>query len=92
MSMMNGNPTRRQVEVLAFIRNYIAEHKCSPYLTEIGAALELRSLATVHKHLRNLSEKGLLTWQWNKKRSIRLCDACPACGREFESESAAKSA
>lgn len=83
---MAGNLTKRQSQILDFISDYIATRKQSPTLAEIGQAFGLSSLATIHKHVRNIAEKGLLTWKWNCARSIRPTHACPACGREFHDE------
>lgn len=64
--------TRRQREVYEFIRSFITENDYSPSLEEIAKGLDLSSLATVHKHLSNLSEKGLILRHWNKGRGIEL--------------------
>src|SRR5437016_10697938 len=50
--------TKRQKELLDFLRAYIAEHGYAPTLDEIGRHFALGSLATVHKHLTNLERKG----------------------------------
>ena len=50
--------TRRQREVLDVIRDFIDERGYSPSLEEIGAQLGLSSVATVHKHVSLLVEKG----------------------------------
>jgi len=64
--------TRRQKEVYDFLDQFIEEHGYSPSFEEIGAALGLSSSATVHKHLNNLQEKGLLSRDYNRSRSIDL--------------------
>ncbi len=62
--------TRRQREVYDFLQQFIDEHGYSPSFEEIGAGLGLSSLATVHKHISNLQEKGLLKRDYNRSRSI----------------------
>ena len=52
--------TRRQREILDFIQVFIDEHGYSPSLEEIGARFGLSSVATVHKHVQHLVEKGYL--------------------------------
>ena len=52
--------TRRQAEVLAFIREYSVTRGYAPTLEEIGGHFGLASVATVHKHVANLVEKGYL--------------------------------
>jgi len=62
--------TRRQREVFDFVRGFVAEHGYSPSLEEIGAAFGLTSVATVHKHVQHLVEKGYLRKAWNRSRSV----------------------
>jgi repressor LexA len=66
--------TRRQREVLEVIREFIAKNGYSPSLEEIGGALGLSSVATVHKHVTHLVEKGLVRRVWNQNRSIELAE------------------
>ncbi|MCB2156504.1 transcriptional repressor LexA [bacterium] len=65
--------TRRQREVFEFIRGFIDENGYSPSLEEVAKGLDLSSLATVHKHLTNLSEKGMIRRHWNRGRGIEIC-------------------
>jgi len=67
--------TRRQREVLDVIRDFIARNGYSPSLEEIGAALSLSSVATVHKHVSHLVEKGYVRRAWNQNRSIEIVDS-----------------
>ncbi len=62
--------TRRQRQVLDFITNFIRENGYSPSFEEIGQGLGLSSLATVHKHISNLDQKGYLKRDYNRSRSI----------------------
>jgi repressor LexA len=62
--------TRRQKEVLDFIRNFVERCGYSPSFEEIAHGLDLSSLATVHKHISNLERKGLLQRAHNRSRSI----------------------
>jgi repressor LexA len=64
--------TRRQREIYEFIRQFIEEHSYSPSLEEIAKGMQLSSLATVHKHLTNLADKGLIMRHWNRGRGIEL--------------------
>ena len=64
--------TRRQKEVLDFIRNFVERCGYSPSFEEIAHGLDLSSLATVHKHISNLERKGLLQRAHNRSRSIDL--------------------
>jgi len=62
--------TRRQKEVLEFISDFVQKNGYSPSFEEIARGLDLRSLATVHKHITNLQNKGLLARAHNRSRSL----------------------
>lgn len=62
--------TRRQKEVIDFIRSFVERCGYSPSFEEIARGLDLNSLATVHKHISNLEKKGLLQRAHNRSRSI----------------------
>ena len=64
--------TRRQKQVYDFLAGFVEEHGYSPSFEEIGEGLGLSSLATVHKHVSNLEQKGLLKRDYNRSRSIDL--------------------
>jgi len=64
--------TRRQKDVYDFLVQFVTEHGYSPSFQEISKGLGLSSLATVHKHITNLEEKGLLKRDYNRSRSIDL--------------------
>jgi len=69
--------TPRQQEILEFVREFTASHGYSPSLEEIQQRFSLGSPATVHKHLKNLEEKGLLRKQPHRSRSLELVDIMP---------------
>ena len=64
--------TKRQREILDYLNEFIEHHGYAPSLEEIGRRFALSSLATVHKHLNNLEDKGCFKRVWNKSRSIEL--------------------
>ncbi len=64
--------TKRQKQLYDYIDDFIARNGYAPTLEEIGEQFELSSLATVHKHLTNLEEKGLIKRKWNFSRAIEL--------------------
>ncbi len=70
--------TKRQRQVYDFIAEFVVRNGYSPSFEEIGEALGLSSLATVHKHISNLESKGLLKRDYNRSRSI---DVVPMRGR-----------
>ncbi len=70
--------TRRQREIYDFICSFVDEHRYSPSLEEIGGHFGLSSVATVHKHVQHLVEKGMLRKAWNRSRSVEPVEAQPA--------------
>lgn len=82
--------TRRQKEVLDFLTSFTQRNGYSPSYEEMAQGLGLNSLATVHKHVTNLQNKGLLQRAHNRSRSIdvlsprtakRSGDRLPLMGR-----------
>ena len=64
--------TKRQREILDYLNDFIQQHGYAPSLEEIGRRFGLSSLATVHKHLTNLQDKGFIKRAWNRSRSVEL--------------------
>ena len=64
--------TKRQREILDYLNDFIQQHGYAPSLEEIGRRFGLSSLATVHKHLTNLQEKGFIKRAWNRSRSVEM--------------------
>jgi repressor LexA len=64
------NLTKRQKEILDFIREYREANGISPTQREIRERFELSSFGTVQKHLKRLEEKGALSREWNRSRGI----------------------
>jgi len=64
--------TKRQREILDYLTDFIQQHGYAPSLEEIGRRFNLSSLATVHKHLTNLQDKGFIKRAWNRSRSVEL--------------------
>jgi repressor LexA len=67
--------TKRQREILNYLQEFIQQHGYAPSLEEIGRRFGLSSLATVHKHLTNLQDKGFIRRSWNRSRSVELVSA-----------------
>ena len=62
--------TRRQVDVLNYIKSYIVSHGYPPTVREIGKALDISSPATIHAHLNNLEKKGFIKIQLEGSKLI----------------------
>jgi len=64
--------TKRQEDILNFIKEYIVSRGYPPTVREIGKALGVSSPATIHAHLTNLENKGFIKKDGSKNRAIEL--------------------
>ncbi len=62
----------KRAEILDFITRKITEEGYVPSVREICKEVELSSPATVHYHLNQLCEEGLIVKEPNKKRFLKL--------------------
>lgn len=68
--------TKRQLEVLDFIRHFVRQNRVAPTLDEM--ALQFRvSRITIHEHVKALEKKGVLRRTPNRARSIELIEDEP---------------
>ena len=65
--------TEKQVAVLNFIKDFIADKGISPTLEEMSQYFGVSKI-TIYEHVKALSEKGAIRKQANKKRSIELVE------------------
>jgi len=63
--------TKRQKEILDFIRDHLAGKGYGPSLREIAAHFGLSSASTVHQHIAALERMRMLSKDWNRSRSVR---------------------
>ena len=66
--------TQLEQRILEFIRDYISQHGQGPTLTEIGAAMDIKSKGTVHRYVQALTNKGALEHVERGWRGIRLAN------------------
>lgn len=71
---MGSYLTKRQKEILDFIREFTTAKGFSPTHREIRDEFGYSSYGTVHKHLKLLEQKGYLRRHWNQKRGVELTD------------------
>jgi|GEM_PF-24333 len=62
--------TKRQKQVLDFVKKYIDKHDYAPSLEEIKNHLRLSSVSTAHYHIQALQEMGYLRKQGNQPRAL----------------------
>lgn len=66
------NLTKRQEDVLNYIKEFVASHGFPPTVREIGSALGASSSATIQAHLNSLEDKGFIRKEKTKNRSIEI--------------------
>ncbi|WP_026674192.1 transcriptional repressor LexA [Alkalihalobacterium bogoriense] len=64
--------TKRQQEILDFIKSQVQAKGYPPSVREIGEAVGLASSSTVHGHLSRLEKKGLIRRDPTKPRAIEV--------------------
>jgi repressor LexA len=64
--------SKRQSEILKFIKDFVKDYDYSPSYREIGDALGISSPATIHQHMQTLKGKGYLDIDANAPRSVQL--------------------
>ena len=69
---MDLKVTKRQQEIVEFIKRYSARHGYPPTVRDIGKAIGLTSPSTVHAHLTNLEKVGLLRRDPSRPRALEL--------------------
>jgi len=67
-----NNLTKRQEEILSFIKEFMVKNGYPPTVREIGEALGLSSPATIQSHLNNLVDKGVIKKDGQKNRAMEL--------------------
>lgn len=66
--------SKRQEDILAFIKEEVRTKGYPPSVREIGEAVGLASSSTVHGHLARLENKGLIRRDPTKPRAIEILD------------------
>lgn len=64
--------TQKEREVLDFIREYWKKYQLYPSFREIGAGIGLRSVSSVNRYIRSLTEKGEILPHKGKMRCLVL--------------------
>jgi repressor LexA len=64
--------TKRQKDFLEFLEGFLEKKGYSPSYEEIAEALDVVSLATVHKHIVSLEAKQYLKRGFNQSRSLEI--------------------
>ncbi len=70
----NANLTEAQSELFNWIKDYMRDFKHSPSIRQMMEAMGLKSPAPIQSRLKHLQEKGLISWQEGKARTLQIID------------------
>ncbi len=66
--------TEAQKELYGWIKDYMKEFKHSPSIRQMMEAMGLKSPAPIQSRLRHLQEKGYISWQEGKARTLQIVE------------------
>ena len=72
--MSKGNISKKQEEILEYIKSQILERGFPPAVREICDAVNLKSTSSVHSHLETLEKNGYIHRDPTKPRAIEILD------------------
>ncbi|MGI6018149.1 MAG: transcriptional repressor LexA [Marvinbryantia sp.] len=72
--MSYGKITKKQAEILEYIKNEILNRGFPPAVREICEAVNLKSTSSVHSHLETLEKNGYIRRDPTKPRAIEIID------------------
>ena len=68
------NLTQAQNELYGWIKDYMKNFQHSPSIRQMMKAMGLKSPAPIQSRLKHLQEKGYISWQEGKARTLQLVD------------------
>ena len=68
------NLTDAQNELYIWIKNYLKEFQHSPSIRQMMQAMGLKSPAPIQSRLKHLQDKGYISWQEGKARTMQIVD------------------
>tara|TARA_Y100001978_G_C23533619_1_gene356229 strand:- start:52 stop:669 length:618 start_codon:yes stop_codon:yes gene_type:complete len=68
------NLTEAQNELYGWIKNYMKDFQHSPSIRQMMQAMGLKSPAPIQSRLKHLQEKGYISWQEGKARTMQIVD------------------
>ncbi len=75
MKSSSGNDlSQAQNELYGWIKDYMKEFQHSPSIRQMMQAMGLKSPAPIQSRLKHLQEKGYISWQEGKARTLQVID------------------
>ncbi len=73
-SSENSNLSEAQNELYIWIKNYMKDFHHSPSIRQMMHAMGLKSPAPIQSRLKHLQQKGFISWQEGKARTLQIVD------------------
>ena len=70
----NNNLSDAQKELYEWIKSYMTDYHHSPSIRQMMQAMGLRSPAPIQSRLKHLQQKGFISWQEGKARTLQIVD------------------
>ena len=70
----NDNLSDAQKELYEWIKSYMKDYHHSPSIRQMMQAMGLRSPAPIQSRLKHLQQKGFISWQEGKARTLQIVD------------------
>ena len=70
----NTNLTDAQNELYEWIKDYMTKFHHSPSIRQMMQAMKLKSPAPIQSRLKHLQDKGYISWQEGKARTLQVLD------------------
>ena len=74
METSGDDLTQAQNELYGWIKEYMKDFKHSPSIRQMMEAMGLKSPAPIQSRLKHLQEKGYISWQEGKARTMQIVD------------------
>ena len=70
----NDNLSDAQKELYEWIKSYMTDYHHSPSIRQMMQAMGLKSPAPIQSRLKHLQQKGFISWQEGKARTLQIVD------------------
>ena len=74
MNYNENNLSNAQHELYEWIKNYMRDFHHSPSIRQMMQAMGLKSPAPIQSRLKHLQQKGFISWQEGKARTLQIVD------------------
>ena len=74
INFSDNDLTQAQEELFSWIKEYMRDFQHSPSIRQMMQAMGLKSPAPIQSRLKHLQEKGYISWQEGKARTLQVVD------------------